>query len=37
MFNCPKEGLLSVLDNRFSEQQSKGALTESHNTLSEED
>ena len=37
IFNCPKEGLLAVLDNRFSEQKSRGALTESHKTPSEED
>ena len=37
VFNRPKEGLMAVLDNRFSAQQSDGMRTNSHNTLSTED
>ena len=37
VFNCPEEGLMAVLDNRFSAQQSDGMRTNSHNTLSTED
>ena len=34
IFSCPKEGSKAVLDNKFSEQQSGGARTKSHNILS---
>ena len=37
LFNCPNEGLLAVIDNRFSLQQADGIFTESHNVLSHED
>ncbi len=33
IFADPKNGLLSVLDNLFSEQQSRGMLVKSHNCL----
>ena len=37
IFNCPNEGLLAVIDNRFSFQQADGIFTESHTVLSHED
>lgn len=37
VFNCPAEGLMAVLDNKFSLQQSTGVVAESHNVLSKED
>ena len=37
IFNCPKKGTNAAVDNKFSEQQSNGQVTVSHNTLSRED
>lgn len=37
VFACPKEGLMPVLNNKFSSQQADGARTESHNHLSIDD
>lgn len=37
IFSCPKEGLLAVLDNNFSLQQSNGVLRQSNNVLSKTD
>lgn len=33
IFECKKEGLMAVLDNRFREQQSRGLLVKNHNVL----
>lgn len=34
VFNCKNEGLMAVIDNKFSLQQAQGVFTESHNVLS---
>ena len=37
IFNCPKEGLLSVCDNLFAQQQAQGCVTVSKNILTADD
>lgn len=37
IFGCPKNGLFSIIDNLFADQQSRGMTPESYNVLSSED
>lgn len=34
ILNCPKEGLMTIIDNRFAEQQSRVIVSKIHNFLS---
>lgn len=37
VFNCPKQGLMEMIDNKIRSLQSKRMHTESHNTVSQDD